>query len=205
MDDPDGDWWVDSFFDVTYTVDVPEVSGVQSVELFYRIDGADPYTSAGVFSGPTFEFDASALAEGTYDLYTIATDAVGNVEPTPGSPDVTVQVDKTAPATHVNDLGPYHIDSFFDVTYTLDLEEGSGVESVDLYYMKEGDADYTLFGTFADDTTPLVFDTAAKEPAPATGPTTSTPRARTRPATLKRSPRVLRITTLPRRWTPKIP
>ncbi len=157
---------VDSFFDITYEIELPaEVSGVASVQLFYKKDGDIDYTAGDFFPLPpaaqTLTFDASALDEGLYTFYTIAIDAVGNAELPPGGGfDTSTTLDKTAPATRVSDLDPVYIESFFDVYYELEIPEVSGVASVDLYYKKEGGT-YALYGTFADDVTPLSFDTGA--------------------------------------------
>ncbi len=154
-----GPYWVDSFFDVTYEVDFEDGSGVAQVELFYRKDGG-AWTSWGVMATPTVEFDASVLGEGVYDFYSIGTDAMGNAESAPSAPDydAKVEVDATAPATHLDDPGLYHIDSFFDVTYTVESEDGSGVAQVELYYSYEGGA-WTSYGLFTS-SDPLEFDTA---------------------------------------------
>jgi len=132
--DPDTDGWVESFFDVTYSGSDAN-SGIASVELFYRIDFVDPYVSGGIFTGTTINFEA--LVEGTYEFYSIATDIVGNVEAFSGV-DATINVDLTAPATHVDAFGPPGIitDVSFNVSYTLESVDESGLASVDLYYYR---------------------------------------------------------------------
>lgn len=150
-------FWVESFFDVTYRIDLEDGSGVASVELFYSKDGG-AWTSWGPMATQTVEFDASTLGEGEYRFYSIGTDEVGNVESPPGGDgyDALTNVDATAPATRVDDPGLYQVDSFFDITYVVDLEEGSGVASVTLYYSKDG-GDWTGYGDFELDT-PLTVD-----------------------------------------------
>ncbi|MDO9693578.1 MAG: FlgD immunoglobulin-like domain containing protein [Candidatus Latescibacteria bacterium] len=147
--------WVDSFFDVTYQIDLEVGSGVASVVLYYKRDGVPDYTAVPFTSNP---MELHLTVDGTYYFYTIATDAVGNVESPPATYDVSIMVDGTPPATHVNALGPWIIVSFFDITYTLDLEGGSGFAGAALWYMKDGGTTYTSLGDFTPEGT-LRFDT----------------------------------------------
>jgi len=153
-------FWVDSFFDVTYQIDYENGSGTTSVELFYKKDDG-AWTSWGLMGTLTIEFDASGLGEGVYYFYCIGTDGMGNVESTPGGDgyDTLTNVDATAPATHA-DAGAVQTTAAFDVAYVLDLEAGSGLKSVDLYYMKEGAPSYSLYGAFTLGSA-LNFDTGA--------------------------------------------
>ncbi len=75
-------------------------SGVALVRLMYRVDGGPYQQFNGTFPvGPVY-FQADT--EGTYDFYTIATDAVGNVEGAPPVPDCTTVVDRTDPPAPVD-------------------------------------------------------------------------------------------------------
>ena len=69
-------------FDVAYTAD-DATSGMDSVELFFNVDGGD-YASYGSFTESPIAF--TAAGDGEYGFYTVAVDAVGNVEAIPDSP-----------------------------------------------------------------------------------------------------------------------
>jgi len=138
-----GTYQVDSFFDVTYTIDLEVGSGVASVELYYQLnDGGYVLYPGGPYTGSPISF--THVGDGDYDFYTRATDNAGNLEDAPGAADASTLVDRTAPATSVDALWTYQVDSFFDVTYTIDLEEGSGFASVELYYQLD-DGGYVLY------------------------------------------------------------
>ena len=152
-------FWVDSFFDVTYQIDPDTGSDVTGVELFYKLDDG-AWTSWGLMGTPTIQFDTSEV-EGVYYFYCLGTDAMGNVESPPGGDgyDTLTNVDATAPATHAEAVA-VQTTAAFNVSYVLDAEEGSGLKSVDLYYMKEGDSSYSLYGAFTLGSA-LSFDTGA--------------------------------------------
>lgn len=82
-------------------------SGVQFVELYYRVDGGPYVKYDGPFTTSPIAF--IALGEGVYDFYTIGTDNVGNVEAAPPAPDRSTEVDLTPPAAVVDmDARPGH-------------------------------------------------------------------------------------------------
>ncbi|MCK4414579.1 MAG: hypothetical protein KAY32_13655 [Candidatus Eisenbacteria sp.] len=61
------------------------VSGVDFVELHYRVDGGAYAQYGGTFSSSPIDFVIPG--DGDYDFYTVATDNAGNPESPPGSPD----------------------------------------------------------------------------------------------------------------------
>ena len=144
---------IDSFFDVYYTADDGLGSGVDDVELFYRVDGGT-WTSFGTFTSSPIPFDTGGV-DGFYEFYTIATDVAGNVEVAPTSPDASTTVDTVDPTSSVDPLPLYHIDSFFDVTFTADDGLGSGVDDVELFYRIEGGT-WTSFGSHTSSPIPFV-------------------------------------------------
>ncbi|MFC1572943.1 hypothetical protein ACFL6M_05015 [Candidatus Eisenbacteria bacterium] len=82
-------------FNVPYTAS-DATSGVASVELFFQIDGGG-YGSYGTFTGSPISF--TAIGDGLYDFYTVATDSAGNVEATPATADASTTVEVGAPNT----------------------------------------------------------------------------------------------------------
>ncbi len=84
----------------TYTFDVPfsgsdATSGLESVQLFYQVDGGGYLQYGATFATSPISFTASG--DGAYDFYTVGTDGVGNVEPAPGTPDASTLVDVIGP------------------------------------------------------------------------------------------------------------
>ncbi|HKZ48527.1 MAG TPA: Ig-like domain repeat protein, partial [Thermoplasmata archaeon] len=112
-----------------------ETSGVASVELFYRKDGG-AWTSYGTDGASpwAWTFDTSTTGgDGFYEFYSRGTDAAGNVETAPGSPDASTTVDTGPPISSVNALPAYRTTVTFTVTATAS-DAGSGVASVELFY-----------------------------------------------------------------------
>jgi hypothetical protein len=130
------DWWVESFFDVSYSADDGAGSGVASVELFYQIDGGG-YLSYGTFTSSPVE-DFPTGVDGVYDFYTVATDNAGNVEDPPGTPDGTMTVDTQPPTGTFNINGGDEYTSSPDVTLYLDFSDENGV--ADARFRNEGEA-----------------------------------------------------------------
>ncbi len=71
-------------------------SGVEFVELWYRLDGGSYEQHPGTYSLSPISFTASG--DGVYDFYTVGTDGVGNVEAAPDTPDASTAVDTTPPS-----------------------------------------------------------------------------------------------------------
>jgi hypothetical protein len=126
-------------FFVGYTYDDGNGTGVESVSLWYRAGGAGAWTfydSQTVPSPGGFSF--TATADGTYEFYTVATDAAGNAEIAPATNDTWTIVDTVRPGSHVQELGTYQTSLSFLVswapdpsvtdiqTYTVQYNSGSG-------------------------------------------------------------------------------
>lgn len=78
---------------------------VSQVALYYRKGTSGAYTllSADTASPYTWSFNTTLLGtgDGVYQFYSLATDAAGNMEPVPASPDTQTAVDTTAPVTTI--------------------------------------------------------------------------------------------------------
>jgi hypothetical protein len=82
---------------ITYTSS-DETSGIASVDLYVLAPGATTYAKVGTDS--TIQdglFTYTGTTDGRYLFHTVATDNAGNVESTPTSPDVTVNLDTHKP------------------------------------------------------------------------------------------------------------
>lgn len=85
-------------------------SGVAYIELFYRNNASGGFVLYNTSDLPdgrwrttAMIFDSSlAGGDGVYELYSIATDAVGNVESAPAQPDASVVIDTSPPETRLN-------------------------------------------------------------------------------------------------------
>ena len=132
-------------FNVPYSASDTGGSGVQYVELYYRVGGSGGYSKFGTtFASTPISFTASA--DGFYEFYTIATDNAGNVENSPESADTSTTVETTKPQSSVNTLSTSQTSLTFNVPYSASDTGGSGVQYVELYYSKDGGA-WTKFGT----------------------------------------------------------
>nr|MEE4269099.1 FlgD immunoglobulin-like domain containing protein [Candidatus Krumholzibacteria bacterium] len=105
-------------WEVEYTA-TDATSGVAEVELFVAVDGGES-TSAGLFTSNPMTY--AAAGDGSYAFYTVATDAVGNVEAAPAEPDAVTVVD-TEGLT-----GTFVIAGDAPTTSTLEVELNSAVE-----------------------------------------------------------------------------
>lgn len=116
-------------------------SGIDSVELFYSVDGGAPI-SYGPFipSGSIDVFYFIASEDGVHDFYTIATDKAGNTESVPESPDFSLLIDMTPPVSVVS-IGD-EFTSIRNVDYAfLDVEvsdAGYGIYATEVFYQKNG-------------------------------------------------------------------
>jgi hypothetical protein len=120
-------------------------SGPARVDLYVRPPGASTSTLVASDTSPhasgSFGYAPSA-GEGAYGFYTVATDAAGNVEAAPGTPDASTTVDTTAPVSQA-DAPATSGSSSFTVTYTA-ADGAAGVARVDLYARAPGASGYTL-------------------------------------------------------------
>jgi len=116
-------------FDVAYTA-ADAVSGMDSVELFFNVDGGD-YTSYGSFTESPIDF--TAAGDGEYGFYTVAVDAVGNVEAIPDSPpDASTIVETGGP------VGTFAIAGGAASTSILDVDLNSAVTgAVDMRFSND--------------------------------------------------------------------
>ncbi len=80
----------------------------------------------------------------TYGFYSIATDNVGNVQPTPGSAQATTKVDATPPTSTVTALPGFSPGTFTVTCYGQDNTGGYELESYTVYYSDNGGAYQTL-------------------------------------------------------------
>ncbi|TMK43859.1 MAG: hypothetical protein E6G55_11950, partial [Actinobacteria bacterium] len=145
----------------TVTATALDPGGVATVELFYRKDGGT-WTSGGVDPATPWSwmFDTIPLGgDGTYDFYSIATDASANVEAAPAGPDASTLVDTAPPVSTLGSLPTYVTTTTVDLLATAS-DSGSGVSSVTFYDRLAGGPWATL-GT--DSTAPYswTFDSAA--------------------------------------------
>lgn len=83
-----------------------EISGVDSVTLYYRKGTSGPFTmfATDTFNGESevsgsFEFDVLGLGDGRYEFATLAADVDGNAEAAPVAADGFTILDTVAPAT----------------------------------------------------------------------------------------------------------
>ncbi|MBN1593504.1 MAG: choice-of-anchor D domain-containing protein, partial [Candidatus Coatesbacteria bacterium] len=134
---------------VAFTCDDPDPDNA-TVVLYYRygeLDWADTGLSASGASG-TFQF-TPADGDGTYEFYTLATDAAENGENPPETADSSTIYDTTAPYSAAS--SPQSVTSApFNVEYT-NGDETSGVAQTDLWYRLDEGA-WTLGGTWTPDT-----------------------------------------------------
>jgi hypothetical protein len=137
---------------VTYTAaDNPGGSGVASVALWVKAPGSTSYVQAAANPGAnpagTFTYAAAAGA-GAYSFYTLATDAAGNTQAVPGTPDAvtiyTPVVADTTPPSSAASSPATATTAGWTVSYTAaDNAGGSGLGEVDLYAQAPGASAFT--------------------------------------------------------------
>ena len=123
-------------------------SGIASVSFERSLAGAGSWTTIGTDTSAPYSasLNASALADGLYDLRAIATDAAGN---STTSALVTSRVDATAPSISLDDLDPAAHGIVGLSANSSDA--GSGISSVFFEYSPAGGNDWT--------TTPAAWNT----------------------------------------------
>lgn len=117
----DQDIWVDSFFDVFYDLDADTGSPVTTVGLYVKKEGDPDFVLVDTFVDETtpIRVETDVTGDGTYYVYTIATDQAGNVEIAPVGPpdyDDSALVDTSGPQ-----LGFFHINGDAPVTGSVDV------------------------------------------------------------------------------------
>ena len=120
--------------------------------------------NSGEIAGLSHEF--TGLTDGEIYYYRVwSKDALGN-QSVWSNVDSSTQ-DNAAPVTKVTALDQFQVDSFFDVSYEIELpEDGSDFTKVELFYKGPGVPTWTYYGEFVNDTTPLVFNTGMTEGDP---------------------------------------
>ena len=117
-------------------------SGVNYVELYYRLGPSGSFTKYVTSGNPTGHWTTSPIVfdttqtggNGLYQFYTRATDMFGNVEPAPASPDASTIVDTIAPSTLHSILGTAGTNGWYVSSVTVTLVAGdttSGVASTE--------------------------------------------------------------------------
>jgi hypothetical protein len=114
-------------------------SGVASVELQYRL-GSGSWTT--ICATTSCSFATASLADGSYDLRSLVTDAAGNTGTSVVS---NRRIDNTAPAVTVTGV-PAALRGTVAMTATLDDGDGAGVSSV-RYQVKPASGTWTDFCT----------------------------------------------------------
>jgi hypothetical protein len=89
-------------FEVEYSANDGEGSGVAYVELYYRIGGSGEYEKYVTADNPEGQWTSSPIGfvagiDGRYEFYTVAVDVAGNVEEVPENADEVTVVDTIAP------------------------------------------------------------------------------------------------------------
>jgi len=121
-------------------------SGVESVEVWYSYEGSSFLYEAFYCTPATIASGSAEFAptqEGIYELWSTATDAFGNREPTPLPPDVQLAVDLTPPASLV--ASPAYSQSFPMMISAVATDAITDVTGVSVYYSLDG-ADWLFAG-----------------------------------------------------------
>lgn len=126
-----------SSFSVGY-VATDSGSGVNYVELYYRLGPSGSFTKYVTSGNPTGHWTTSPIlfdttltgGDGLYQFYTRATDVFGNVEPAPGSPDASTIVDTIAPSTLHSILGTAGTNGWYVSSVTVTLVAGDTISGV---------------------------------------------------------------------------
>lgn len=124
------------------------LSGVASVALWYRFNGG-----AWTYSGLSSDFDPANI-DGTYEFYSIATDAAGNVELAPEAADSSTIFDHSNPTASWDSPAA---DSSISGTVTLQVsasDSPAGIASILFQYKRNDGID-----SFHD--TPALWDTTS--------------------------------------------
>jgi len=100
--------WPKDTLDMTIKA-TDELSGVKSVELWYRLEGGQwqcwPYEPEPTEREGFFKFSFKAPRDGVYDFYSVSIDSVGNSSNSPddkSAPMTTINFDTSPPALSVN-------------------------------------------------------------------------------------------------------
>ncbi|MFQ5910739.1 MAG: hypothetical protein ACE5IJ_08495, partial [Thermoplasmata archaeon] len=130
-------WFVDTSFSLTAQAS-DDMSGVQTVELFYRWSSDNitftSWTSAGISSAPPWSFSLDAPdGDGYYETMTTAVDLVRNVEV--GSlAEILLAIDTTPPTTEALPVTPYNQDAVPIMISAQGSDALSGLATMQLMY-----------------------------------------------------------------------
>jgi len=121
-------------------------SGVQYVELYYRIAGEAGYTlyvtpdnPDGWWTEDFVPFNCSAVGgDGVYDFYTVAVDWASNREVETVVPQASCTVDTVAPVTNLTVLDGHIAGDWQNTTVTVELTAQDSVSGVEGTYYKIG-------------------------------------------------------------------
>ena len=118
--DPLNPYTTVSTFTVGYTASDGSGSGLDSISLYYRKDGAGwtPYATQPAMPSGTFSF--TTVGDGTYEFATIADDLAGNQEPGPNANETWTIVDTVRPGSAVATLPAYTTTASFMVSWAPD-------------------------------------------------------------------------------------
>jgi hypothetical protein len=132
-------------FTVSYSAsDGSGGSGLTKVELYAKPPTSGTFTKVATDSTPgaSGSFAYTAGSDGAFAFYTVATDAVGNVEAVPAGADLTVAVDTVRP-TSTSSAPATRTYAPIPVNWTAsDPAGGSGLARVDLYVQTPGQTTY---------------------------------------------------------------
>jgi fibronectin type 3 domain-containing protein len=122
-------------------------SGVASVTFAYRLGSSGGFTTIGVpdTTGPSYSasFDSAGVADGTYEIQALATDAAGN---TLADTVTNVLVDNTQPTVALGGVvGATNVRGTLPLT-AVATDTGSGVDSVTFGYRLGSSGSYTTIG-----------------------------------------------------------
>ncbi len=120
------------------TGDVMDWNAMDTVELFYRRNNGSWVSYGTDTTEPWSWFFNSSITggDGSYEFYTVATDAATNVELPPSTPDASTTVDTGPPTSWVTALSMYENATF--TVYANAEDPGTGVAGVELLYRKDG-------------------------------------------------------------------
>jgi hypothetical protein len=120
--------------------------GLSSVELWYSRDGGSYSLYSTLFTTPwQWQFISSLTGgDGSYDIYTMATDIAGNRESQPSVPDANTVVEASKPVSTVASLPALSNSSIIAVSATASDPEG--IASIELWYSSPGET-WRSYGT----------------------------------------------------------